>query len=106
MDRNCSSHSDRREQQQQDDVERQHVHVGRLELEQQRLDDRDVRLLEKIEDVHFLRIERILEAGRDVGDLGHIDREQEDVRDIDLPGPPQDAGARDTMKPRSRIALP
>src|SRR5262249_56570154 len=32
-------------------------------------------------------------AGRDVGNLGEIDREQEDVGDVDLPGPPQDAGA-------------
>src|SRR5262249_15078953 len=82
-------------QQQQDDVERQDVHVGRLELEQQRLDDGHIGLLEEIEDVHLLGVERVLEARGDVGDLGEIDREQEHVGDVDLPGSPQDVGAGD-----------
>src|SRR5262249_57078245 len=71
---------DRRKPEQQDNVERQHVHVGGLELEQQRLNDRLVGVLEKIEDVHFLGIERVLKARRDVGNLGHVDGEQENVR--------------------------
>ena len=52
-------------------------------------------LLEEIERVHFFGVERIVEARRDIGDLGHVDREQEDVRDVDLPGALQDARARD-----------
>src|SRR5262249_12470432 len=54
----------------------------------------DVGLLEKIEDVHLLGIEGVFEAGRDVGDLGEIDGKQEDMGHVDLPRPPQDAGAR------------
>ena len=54
-----------------------------------------VRLLEEVQRVHFLRVERILEARRDVGDLGDVDREQENVRDVDLPRPLQDARAGD-----------
>src|SRR5262249_48740946 len=85
----------RRKQQQQDDVERQDIHVRGLEFEQQRLDDRHVGLLEKIEDVHLLGIERVLEAGGDIGNLGEVNREQEDVGNVDLPSSPQDGGARD-----------
>src|SRR5262249_44869424 len=85
----------RGEQQQQDDVERQYVHVRRLELQQHRLNDGDIGLLEEVEDVHLLGVERVLEAGCDVGDLGQIDREQENVGDVDLPGTPQDARTRD-----------
>src|SRR5881296_750341 len=81
---------DRRKQQQQDDVERQYVHVGRLEFEQQRLDDRHVGLFEEIENVHLLGVERVLEAGGDIGNFGEIDCEQEDVGDVDLPSSPQD----------------
>ena len=79
----------------QHDIERQHVHVDGLELQQQRLKDRDVGLFEEIEDIHFLGVERIVERRRDIGDLGHEDREQKDVRDVDLPGAPQHARARD-----------
>ena len=78
----------------QHDVERQHVHVDRLELQQQRLHQRHVRLLQKFQDVHFFRIERVLEAARHIGDLAHIDHEQKDMRDIDLPGALEDARAR------------
>ena len=51
--------------------------------------------LEEVQRVHFLRVERILEARRDIGDLGDVDREQEDVGHVDLPGPLQNARARD-----------
>ena len=85
----------RREKQQQHDIERQHVHIDRLEFQDQRLEYRDVRLLEEIKDIHFLGIERIVEGRRDIGDFGHEDREQKDVRDVDLPGAPQHARARD-----------
>ncbi len=64
------------------------------EAQQQRLHDGDVGLLEEIEDAHFLAVERVLEARRDVGDFGEEDREQEDMRDIDLPDPAQDARRR------------
>ncbi|MGY3078666.1 hypothetical protein ACVWZZ_005074 [Bradyrhizobium sp. LM6.10] len=40
-------------------------------------------------------VERVLEPGRDVGDFGKEDREQEDVGDIDLPDAPQDARGGD-----------
>ena len=63
-------------------------------LQQQRLDDGDVRLLEEIHDPHFFGIERVLETGGDVGDFGEEDREQKHMRDIDLPDPPQDARGR------------
>ncbi len=79
----------------QHDVERQHVHVDRAESQEQRLDDGDVRLLEKIHDSHFFRIQRVLETGGDVGNLGEKDREQKHVRDINLPDPPQDARGGD-----------
>src|SRR6202035_155830 len=78
-----------------DDIQRQDVHVHRLELEQQRLDDGHVGLLQKIQDVHLLGIERVVEAGGNVGDFSHIDGEQKDMGDVDLPGPAQDTGAGD-----------
>src|SRR5262249_51615979 len=33
--------------------------------------------------------------GGDIGNFGEVDREQEDVGDVDLPSAPQDVGARD-----------
>ncbi len=89
---NLQEPQDRRKQQKQNNVKRQHVHVGRLEFEQQRLDDRYVGLLEKIENVHLFRIKRVLEADRHVRYLGEIDREEKDMGDVDLPGAAQDAG--------------
>ena len=86
---------DQRQEQHQHDVERQHVHVDGTESQQQRLDDGDVGLLEEIHDAHFFGVERVLEAGGDVGNLRQEDREQEHVRDIDLPDPPQDPRGRD-----------
>src|SRR5262249_28702094 len=59
------------------------------------MDDRHLRLFEKIENIHLFGIERILETGGDIGNFGKIDREQEYVGDIDLPDPPQDMRARD-----------
>ena len=82
----------RRESDQQDDVERQDVHAGGLELEQQRLDQRHVRLLEEIEDAHLLGVERIVEASGHIGDFRHVDHEQENMRGVDLPGAAQDPG--------------
>ncbi len=52
-------------------------------------------MLQKIQDAHLFGVERIVEGLRDVGDLGEIDREQEDVRDVDLPGALEHAGRRD-----------
>jgi hypothetical protein len=85
----------RGEQQKQYDIERQHVHVDGPKLQEHRLEDGDVGLFEEPEDVHFLRVERIAESRRHVGDLGHEHREKKDVRHVDLPGPAQDAGAGD-----------
>ena len=77
------------------EVERQHVHVHRLKLQQQRLNDGDVGVLEEIEHAHFLAVEWIGKAVCDIGDLSEIDGEQEYVRHIDLPGPLEHAGAGD-----------
>ncbi len=85
---------DQRQEKHQHDIERQHVHVDGTKSQQQRLDDGDVRLLEKIHDSHFFRIQRVLETGGDVGNLREEDREQKHVRDINLPDPPQDARGR------------
>src|SRR5262249_61839180 len=59
------------------------------------MDDRHLRLFEKVENIHLFGIERILETGGDIGNFGKIDREQEYVGDVDLPDPPQDMRARD-----------
>ena len=56
---------------------------------------RDIGLLQEIENAHFFGIERVLESARDIGDLRQIDREQENMRDIDLPGALEDARAGD-----------
>ena len=85
---------DQGEKKHQHDVERQHVHVDRAKSQEQRLDDGDVRLLEKIHDAHFFRIQRVLETGGDVGNFGEEDREQEHVRDVDLPDPAHDPRGR------------
>src|SRR6185369_1072763 len=42
----------------------------------------------------FLAVERVLETGGDVGNFGEEDREQEHVRDVDLPDPAQDPRGR------------
>src|SRR5713226_1748687 len=85
---------DQREKKHQHDIKRQHVHVDGTESQEQRLDDRDVRLLEKIHDAHFFRVQRVLETGGDVGNLREKDREQKYMGDINLPDPPQDARGR------------
>ena len=85
----------RRQEEHQHDVERQHVHVDRTKPQQQRLDDGDVRLLQEIEDAHFLGVERVFERGRDVGDFRQEDHEQKDVGDVDLPDPLHDPRGRD-----------
>ncbi len=66
-----------------------------LNFNNKRLKDRDVGLLEEIEDIHFLGVERVVERRRDIGDLRHEDRKQKDVRHVDLPGTPQHARAGD-----------
>jgi hypothetical protein len=48
-----------------------------------------------IENVHFLGIERVLEAGGDIRNFGEVDRKQEDVGNVDLPSSPQYVRARD-----------
>ena len=85
---------DHRQEKHQHDVKRQHVHVDGTKSQQQRLDDGDVRLLEKIHDPHFFGVQRVFETGGDIGDFRKEDREQEHVRDVNLPDPTQDARAR------------
>ena len=81
-----------REDHQHQNVERQDVEKGRLELQQQGLQHRDVRLVKKISDPHFLIVHRVLEGGCRVGHLGNEDHEQEDVRNIELPSAAQHLG--------------
>ena len=52
-------------------------------------------ILHEIEHAHLFGIERVVEAVRDIGDLGEIDREQEHMRHIDLPGALEHAGGGD-----------
>ncbi len=42
-----------------------------LEFQHQRLHQNDIGLLQEFEDIHFFRIERVLEATRHIGDLAH-----------------------------------
>ena len=50
--------------------------------------------LRKCHDLHFLGVKRLLQADGNVGNFRNQDREQQHVRGIDLPDPPQDARGR------------
>src|SRR3954469_3574768 len=88
------SHQHRREDQQHQNVHRQNVEKGRLELQQQSLDYRNVRLVQKNGDAHLLVVHRVLERGRGIGDLGDKREKRENGGDEDLPSPPQYLGDR------------
>ena len=51
--------------------------------------------MQEFRNSHFIGIERVVDAGGDVGNLGEEHREQEHVGDIDLPDPAQDARTAD-----------
>ena len=85
---------DQREDHQEQNVKRQDVEKGRLEFEEECLDDRHMRLVEKVADPHLIVVHRVVEGGDRVGHLGDEDHEEEYVRNIQLPGPAQDARRR------------
>src|SRR5439155_12738514 len=78
-----------REDQQHDDIEREDVEKRRLELKKQRLDDGDVRFVEKIGDAHLLIVHRVFERGRAIGDFGDEQDKEKDVGDVKLPSAAQ-----------------
>ncbi|GCC48153.1 hypothetical protein chiPu_0032338, partial [Chiloscyllium punctatum] len=86
----CPQHQ--RIDQHQRDIERQHVHVDRLERQDQALIERLGRILHEARDVEFVLQIGVVVALREVADLGDVDHEQQDVRDIDLPGPLDQSG--------------
>jgi hypothetical protein len=71
-----------RKSQQQHDVERQHVQVGRPEHQDQGMDQRQRRVLEIAGDAHFLAEQRVVEHPRRIGHLGGEREEQEHNRNI------------------------
>src|SRR5438105_15789637 len=79
-----ANQQDRQDHQHQD-VQRQDVDEGRLELEEERLDYVDMRFIEEIGDPHLLIVHGVIEGRDSVGHFGSKDYEQEDVRDIELP---------------------
>src|SRR5438045_3787508 len=83
-----------REDHQHQDVQRQDVEESRLELEEERLDYGDVRFIEEIGDPHLLIVHGVIEGRDSVGHFGNEDHEQEDVRDVELPGAAQHLGGR------------
>ena len=74
-----------REQRHQHDVERQHVEVERLELQDQPLEDRLDRIVDQAGDIELVDDLRLVPALRDEADRGDIDDEQQNVRDVELP---------------------
>ena len=85
----------RREDAQQDYVERQDIEVLGLILERQRLDDRDIGLVDKIIDAEILVIVLMLHVEGCVKYQRRKDHKQEDVCDVELPNPAIDLGRGD-----------
>ncbi len=73
----------------QHDVERQHVEVGRLELEDQPLEDRLDRIVVQARDIEFVQQRRLIVALGRPADRRDVDDEQQHVCDIELPDPLQ-----------------
>jgi hypothetical protein len=46
----------------------------------------DIGIFQEIENAHFFAVKRIVETVRDIGDFGEVDRQQEHVCNVDLPG--------------------
>src|SRR5260370_33621929 len=84
-----------REDDQQDYVERQDIEVLRLILQQQRLDDRDIGLVDKIIDAEVFVIVLMLHVEGCVKYQRSKDHKQEDVCDVELPNPAIDLGRGD-----------
>ena len=79
----------------QDDVERQHVEVDRLELQQQALAQRFDGAVDQACDIELVDDLGVAEALRDIADRNDIDHEQDDVGDIELPDPLGQPGGAD-----------
>src|SRR5579883_1306408 len=86
------------------DVERQDIEESRLKLQQQRLDDGDVRLLKEIGDAQLFCIDRIVDRQDGIGDFGGEDDEQEDVGDVELPNTAVDLRRREERAPLPQAA--
>jgi hypothetical protein len=54
-------------------------------VQDERADDRFLRALQELHDVQLLDERGVVEAGRDPGDLGDEEHEQQDVRRVELP---------------------
>ena len=95
---------------QQHDVERQDVHVGRLELQGQRLDHRHARILQEVGGLGLLGVDRAVQGFDRVRHHRHEHHEQEHVRDVELPQPLADAHAPRSGSPaapwRARTPCP
>jgi hypothetical protein len=76
-----------REHGQQHNVQGQDVHEFWLELQGQRLDHRQTRLLEKVGRAELLGVDRVIEAIDQVRHRRHELHEQKDVGDVELPHP-------------------
>ena len=85
----------RREQAHQHDVERQHVEVDGLELQEQALPQRFGRVVDQADDVELVDQLGIAEPQRQIADRGDIDHEQDDMGDIELPDPLGQPGGAD-----------
>ena len=64
-----------------------------------------VRLPHELQELHFLGKQRIFETVGDKEDFRHENDEEEDMRDVELPDAPENAGAAHE-RPRSRMARP
>ena len=65
-----------------------------MKLEQERLDDGNVRLLEKVGNPHLIVVHWIVESRHRIGHFGDEYREQKDVGDVELPSPAQNLRRR------------
>src|SRR5258707_13645541 len=72
---------------QENHVDRQDIEELRLILQQQRFDDRDLRLVDEVVDDKILAVGLVLYSHRRVTDRRREEKEFEDVRDVKLPCP-------------------
>jgi hypothetical protein len=84
----------RRKSQHQQDVKRQHVHVYRLELENEAFVQCFRGPLYECPHVELVEEPRIVGSLTEISDLGEINNEKKDVRHIELPRALEDASAR------------
>ncbi len=91
---------------QENHVDRQDIEELRLILQQQRFDDRDLRLVDEVVDAKILAVGLVLHRQRRVTDRRREENECEDVRDVELPRPAIDvAGGGDWPLPLERLSI-